>query len=209
MKYLLTSAGIRNPSIHNALLDLLGKPIAECNALCIPTAGYGHPYAGPGPAWSFISGRDECPMTELGWKSVGVLELTALPSVGRERWEEWVRQADVLLVNGGSAPYLARWVRESGLADLLPTLQDTVWVGFSAGSMVLTPRIGEDFLFPGEDDDRTLGVVDFSIFPHVDHPALPENTMSGPRSGRPSSMPRRTRSATTPRSGSSTARSTS
>lgn len=106
MKFLLTSAGIKNTSIHNALLDLLGKPIAEANALCIPTAGYGHPHAGPGPAWSFISGRDECPMTDLGWKSLGVLELTALPSIDKARWVSWVQEADVLLVNGGDALYL-------------------------------------------------------------------------------------------------------
>jgi dipeptidase E len=87
MKLLLTSAGIKNPSIHNALVDLLGKPIAEASALCIPTAGYGHPQTNPGQAWRFISGREpECPMTELGWKSLGVLELTALPSIGEERW---------------------------------------------------------------------------------------------------------------------------
>src|SRR4029453_13958517 len=76
MKFLLTDAGIRNASINKALLDLLGKPIAECNALCIPTAGYGHPDVSPVSAWQFISGRDDRPMTELGWKSVGVLELT-------------------------------------------------------------------------------------------------------------------------------------
>ena len=29
MRLLLTSAGIKNTSIHDALLDLLGKPIAE------------------------------------------------------------------------------------------------------------------------------------------------------------------------------------
>ena len=53
MKLLLTSAGIRNPSIHSALVDLLPKPIEECDALCIPTGSYGHPYAGPGRAcWS-------------------------------------------------------------------------------------------------------------------------------------------------------------
>ncbi len=91
MKLLLTSAGIKNSSIHNALLDLLGKPIAESNALCIPTAGYGHPQGSPGGAWRFISGQEpRCPMTELGWKSLGVLELTALPSVEPERWVSWV-----------------------------------------------------------------------------------------------------------------------
>ncbi len=38
MKLLLTSAGIKNASIHEALVDLLGKPIPQCEALCIPTA---------------------------------------------------------------------------------------------------------------------------------------------------------------------------
>src|SRR5262245_47971909 len=180
MKYLLTSAGIKNTSIHNALIDLLGKPIAECSALCIPTAGYRHPQVQPSRAWRFISGREpECPMTELGWKSVGVLELTALPSIEAERWVSWVRETDVLLVNGGDALYLCYWMRQSGLADLLPSLR-AVWVGLSAGSMVMTPRIGEDFVQgkPPTGDDSTLGIVDFSIFPHLDHPDLPENTMA-------------------------------
>ena len=112
---------------------------------------------------------------------MGVLELTALPSIGEKRWIPWVREADVLLVNGGDALYLCHWMRQSGLADLLPSLHETVWVGLSAGSMVMTPRIGEDFVGwkPAvTGDDRTLGAVDFSIFPHVDHPDLAENTMA-------------------------------
>jgi dipeptidase E len=182
MKLLLTSAGIKNASIHNALLELLGKPIADSRALCIPTAGYGHPQGSPEGAWRFISGREpRCPMCELGWKSLGVLELTALPSIGEDRWVSWVREADVLLVNGGDALYLCHWMRQSGLSDLLPSLGDTVWVGLSAGSMVMTPRVGEDFVESKPSitgDDSTLGVVDFSIFPHLDHPELTENTMA-------------------------------
>jgi dipeptidase E len=180
MKLLLTSAGIQNASIENALVDLLGKPIAESSALCIPTGAYGAPWATPAGPWRFISGNSPQPMTDRGWKSVGVLELTALPSVDRERWVSWVRETDVLLVNGGDALYLAHWLRESGMADLLPSLDDKVYVGFSAGSMALTPRIGEDFVGwqPRSGGDETLGVVGFSIFPHVDHPDLPENTMA-------------------------------
>jgi dipeptidase E len=180
MKLLLTSAGIKNSSIHNALLDLLGKPIADCNALCIPTAGYGHPHMNPEHSWRFISGQEpRCPMIELGWKSVGVLELTALPSLNHERWVSWVKETDVLLVNGGDALYLNHWIRQSGLADLLGSLE-AVWVGLSAGSMVMTPRIGQDFVGwkPSAGGDSTLGVVDFSIFPHLDHKDLPENTMA-------------------------------
>jgi dipeptidase E len=181
MKFLLTSAGVTNTSIHDSLVDLLGKPIAECDALCIPTASYGHPMAGPGRAWAFISGREpRTPMCELGWKSLGVLELTALPSIETERWVQWVREADVLLVNGGDALYLCHWMRQSGLADLLPSLVETIWVGLSAGSMVMTPRIGEDFVQwkPPTAGDETLGVVDFSIFPHVENPDLPTNTLA-------------------------------
>ena len=180
MKLLLTSAGVKNPSIQNALVEMLGKPIAECNALAIPTAGYGHPYGSPGGAWRFISGRSPLPMCDLGWKSVGVLELTALTSIDKERWVRWVREADVLLVNGGDALYLCYWMQQSGLADLLPSLNEMVWVGLSAGSMVMTPRIGEYFVEwkSPSGNDRTLDIVDFSIFPHLDHPDLPKNTMA-------------------------------
>ena len=111
---------------------------------------------------------------------MGVLELTALPSIGKERWVRWVRETDVLLVNGGDALYLCHWMRTSGLADLLPSLHETDWVGLSAGSMVMTPRIGEDFVGwkPPTGGDSTLGIVDFSIFPHLDHELLTENTMA-------------------------------
>jgi dipeptidase E len=181
LKLLLTSAGIKNPSIHNALARLLRKPIAECDALCIPTAAYGHPMAGPTAAYRFIAGLEsETPMIELGWKSVGVLELTALPSLDTDRWMPLVRQTNVLLVGGGDALYLCHWMRQSGLADLLPSLDDLVYVGLSAGSMVMTPAIGEDFVqwkSPGG-ADKALGIVDFAIFPHLDHPNLPENTMA-------------------------------
>ena len=178
MKLLLTSGGVTNASIQQALVDLLGKPIAESTALCIPTAEYGHPMCTPASAWSFVAGPTSKDLTGLGWKSVGLLELTALPSIGRERWPPWVQEADVLLVDGGDAPYLCHWMRESGLADLLPSLTNTVWVGVSAGSMVMTPRIGEDFVaWTSAPDDRTLGVVDFSIFPHVGHEMMPDNTM--------------------------------
>ena len=187
MRLLLTSAGIKNESIRAALVGLLGKPIHEANALCIPTAMYGHPSVGPGTkVWDFISGNEpRTPMAELGWKSVGVLELTALPSLPKDLWMPKVRNADVLLVAGGDAGYLAHWIHASGMVDLLPEIHDTVWVGLSAGSMVMAPHIGDDFVgwtdpALGPDaprNDTTLGLVDFAIFPHLDHPDLPDNTM--------------------------------
>ena len=181
MKLLLTSAGVKNPSIHQALVDMLDKPIADCTALCIPTAQYGHPWVGPGEKpWQFISGRSDNPMVDLGWKSVGVLELTALPSIDEDRWVPLVRETDVLLVAGGDALYLRHWMRESGLEDLLPSLTETVWVGLSAGSMVMPPRIGEDFVGwkSPSGSDETLGVVDFCICPHLAPDDMPGNSMA-------------------------------
>jgi dipeptidase E len=180
MRLLLTSAGIKNARIHDALVDLLGKPIAESSALCIPTASYGHPMAGPGAAWRFISGQEpRCPMCELGWKSLGVLELTALPSIDEERWVPMLEETDALLVNGGDALYLCYWMQQSGLADLLPSLR-AVWVGLSGGSMVMAPNVGEDFVGwkPPSGGDRALGLVDFAMFPHLDHEDLPDNSMA-------------------------------
>jgi dipeptidase E len=179
MKLLLTSAGVRNPSINDALARLLGKPIAEANALCIPTALYGLP-GGPAMAGMLINGIAPIPLCDLGWKSLGVLELTALPSIGEDRWLPAVRETDALLVSGGDPLYLSYWMRKSGLADVLPSLRDVVYVGVSAGSMVLTPDVGENVVFwkPPTDGDATfLGMVDFSIFPHLDHEQAPERSM--------------------------------
>ena len=180
MRFLLTSAGIKNTSIHEALVDLLGKPVAESSALCIPTAVYAIP-GGAAHAWRFLSGQANTPMCELGWKSMGVLELTALPSIDKEHWVPMLQQTDALLVNGGDPLYLCYWMRQSGLADLLPSLRETVYVGLSAGSMVMAPRIGEDFVGwkPPTGGDETLGMVGFSIFPHLDHEMLPDNSMAG------------------------------
>ncbi|MEP7736192.1 Type 1 glutamine amidotransferase-like domain-containing protein [Nocardioides sp. 31GB23] len=181
VKLLLTSGGVTNTSIRQALVDLVGKPIAESTALCIPTAQYGHPSVGPGvKAWEFISGRSSNPMVDLGWRSVGVLELTALPSIHEEHWVPLVREADVLLAAGGDVLYLCHWMRESGLADLLSSLEETTWVGLSAGSMVMTPEVGEDFIQwrPPGGDDSTLGLVDFSICPHLARDGMPGNSMA-------------------------------
>lgn len=177
MKLLLTSAGVKNDTIKSALVDLLAKPIEEADALLIPTGSWGHnSFQG---AWRFIAGQSHLNMANLGWKSLGVLELAALPTMDREQWVPAVEAADVLLANGGDACYIAHHMWASGMDELVPKLGN-VWVGLSAGSMVMTPRIGNDFMTwqPPDGSDRTLGVVDFSIFPHVDHPDLPENTMA-------------------------------
>jgi dipeptidase E len=179
VKLLLTSGGIKNPSIRNALVELLGKPIDQASALCIPTAIYAFP-GGSASAWRLIAGRAASPLCEVGWKSLGVLELTALPSLDRELWVPVVQEIDALLVGGGDPLFLCHWMEESGLADLFPSLTETVYVGVSAGSLVMGHLVGEEFVYgnPPTGGDRGLGVVGFSMFPHLDHPAMPDHAMA-------------------------------
>jgi dipeptidase E len=178
VKLLLTSSGIVNPSIHNALVDLLGKPIAESNALFIPTGIYPFP-GGGGKAWEAICGEAKSPLCELGWKSLGLLELTALPSIQQESWVPTLQETDALLVWGGNVLYLSYWMQESGLADLLPTMKNMVYVGVSAGSIATTPYNCDaewnlQFVPPGSDmalgSERAMGLVDFALCVHLDNP---------------------------------------
>jgi len=193
MKLLLTSSGIKNASIQQALVDLLGKPIEESSALFIPTAIYPFP-GGAIHGYRAITGQAGGPLAGLGWKSIGILELTALPSIDRDAWVPTVQETDALLVWGGDPLYLAHWLRESGLADLLPTLQKTVYVGVSAGAIAATSTFAETYPSPPKGTGellkseaiefdspdgkvtstlvtaRGIGLVDFAVIPHLDHP---------------------------------------
>ena len=202
MKALLTSGGIANGSIRQALVDLLGKPIEESNALFIPTAIYPFP-GGPGMAWRAISGKSASPLSDLGWKSLGILELTVLPNIEEAAWVPTVRDADALLVWGGDPLFLADWMRRSGLAGLLPSLRpEAVYVGVSAGSIAaastfvetyIEPPRGESaplkseevvFTTPDGDVDRILvtgqgaGLVDFAVIPHLENAEHPDASLA-------------------------------
>ena len=178
MKFLLTASGISNKSIHKALVDLLGKPIAESSALVIPTAAYWFAQ-GPEIAYRLISGKATSPLVELGWKSLGVLELTALPSIDKQNWIPLVQEVDALLVGGGDPMYLCDWMRQSGFADQLPLLRpEVVYVGLSAGSMAVTPSFGESYNDRDTRGYRGLGLVDFSLGPHLDNPNMPSNSLA-------------------------------
>jgi dipeptidase E len=185
LKLLLTSGGIRNTSIRDALVELLGKPIAESTALFVPTGIYPFP-GGAEMAWKAISGNTRNPLCDLGWKSLGVLELTALTTIQRESWVPALREADALLVWGGDVLYLRHWMRASGLSDLLPSLSNTVYVGVSAGSIVLTPyncdaefdlRYVPEGSDIGEDADAGLGLVDFALRVHLDVKGFDDSTL--------------------------------
>jgi dipeptidase E len=179
MKLLLTSAGISNKSISNALVELLGKPIEESKALFVPTAIYGI----PGSAEiirKVICGTLGDPFCEAGWKSLGLLELTALPTMKKELWVPMLQETDALLVGGGDCQYLCYWMQQSGLAEMLPSLlSKIVYVGLSAGSMIMT-SFGTTYgnhTLPME-SDKCLGIVDFAIHPHLDHESFPDNSLA-------------------------------
>ena len=200
MKLLLTSSGISNASIRDALVELLGKPIAESTALVVPTAI--HPFSvGPVMAARLIRGEVATPLTDLGWGSLGVLELTALPSIDRAVWTATVEAADALLFWGGDPLYLSFWIQQSGLAELLPSLK-AVYVGTSAGAMAAASTFGETYTEPPSgscspltSEDMTFetpdgpvgrtfvtaagaGLVDFAIIPHLDNPTHPDASMA-------------------------------
>jgi len=188
MKLLLTSSGITNASIHHALVDLLGKPVEESNALIVPTAIY--PFTqGPAGSYQMISGKTKSPFTQLGWKSLGVLELSVLPSIQKEIWIQAIQETDALLVWGGDPLFLSYWFSESGLADILPSLEKLVYVGVSAGSMAVSGIFGETYQDSPATSARPLttqqikfdtfektfitakgaGLINFAIIPHFNN----------------------------------------
>jgi dipeptidase E len=179
LKLLLTSAGISNTSIHNALVELLGKPIADANALFVPTAIYGIPRGGD-IVRRVICGSLGDPFCGLGWKSLGLLELTALPSMKKELWLPMLQETDALLVGGGDCQYLTWWMQLSGLADILSSLlHKMVYVGLSAGSMIMTrygTTYGNHTLPAGA--GKSLGLVDIALHPHLDHEQFPKNSLA-------------------------------
>jgi len=143
MKLLLTSSGISNPSIRAALEDLLEKPIAESTALFIPTGIY--PFKqGQNYAWNPIAGDAASRMCGLGWKSMGILELSVLPSIAESQWIPSLEEADALLVWGGDPVFIQYWMEKSGVADILESVnKDLVYVGVSAGSMIVSKLFAE------------------------------------------------------------------
>jgi dipeptidase E len=189
-KLLLTSAGISNDSIQKALVALLGKPLGEASALFIPTAIYAYP-VGITHGWQILQGQGE-----LGWKTLGILELTALPGLPKELWLPQIEATDAIIVGGGNKFYLSYWMERSGLFELLPRLlrEGKVYVGISAGSMMVTSSLNFDQEYLRKagvyrDDEfdeampsaagsaRTLGLVDFVIRPHLDASYFPQATL--------------------------------
>ncbi len=173
MKLLLTSAGIKNPTLAKAVLDLAGKKAEEINIAFIPTAMN---LTGNDKSW-FIKN-----FKEQGYKKIDIVDISALP---KWNWQPRLEEADVIFASGGTSAHLIRWIEESGLKELLPELLKTkVWVGISAGSVVMAPTLKlsdqektlwykENFGYEGK---KGLGFIDFYIRPHFNAPYRPNIT---------------------------------
>jgi dipeptidase E len=166
MKLLLTSSGITNDSIANALFELTGKKAEETTVVFIPTASN----IEQGDKDWFIT--DLINLKKQGFKSI---EITDISAVDEKIWKPSLERADVLFFEGGNTYYLMRWLNKSGLSKLLPELlKDKVYVGVSAGSMVTNPDFSlklsqiiyeEDML--ETEELKGLNFVDFYFLPHL------------------------------------------
>ncbi|MFA5886815.1 MAG: Type 1 glutamine amidotransferase-like domain-containing protein [Patescibacteria group bacterium] len=166
MKLLLTSNGLSNQSIANALFELTGKPASETTIVFIPTAMN----AARGSKDWFIN--DLYNIKKQGFKFIDIVDISALP---KEVWLPKIESGDVLFFSGGNTYHLMYWLKESGLSELLPELLKTrVYAGISAGSIITNPSIAysssdkikyyeEKF---GYKSETALNLVDFYIYPH-------------------------------------------
>lgn len=165
MKFLLTSSGISNASIERALFELLGKPASETSVAFVPTAAT---MVADDKSW-LIS--DFQAFVERGFKSVDIVDISAVP---KENWLKRFEVADLICFGGGDEQYLVKMMRESGLAEiLLELLQEKVYMGISAGSMVVGKLLPSELtkeLWPEESfvgNEAGMGIYDFSILPHL------------------------------------------
>lgn len=166
MKLLLTSSGITNQSIANALFELTGKKPEDTTVVFIPTASN---IETGDKDWLI---NDLLNLKKLNFKSI---EITDISAVDEEIWKPSVEGVDILFFEGGNTYHLMQWLNKSGLAKMLPELlKDKVYVGVSAGSMVtnkdLALKISQ--IIYSEDLDKDyemagLNYVDFYFLPHL------------------------------------------
>jgi len=171
MKLLLTSGGVSNDSIAQGLFDLVGKKPEDTTLVFVPTAAN---IESGDKSWLI---NDLIDLKKLNLKSIDIVDISAVPMA---IWKARFEGADVLYFEGGNAYYLMDWINKSGLALILPELlKKKVYVGVSAGSMVLSKNLSAEISqeIYGEDFDKTedipaLNLVDFYFLPHMNPPYL-------------------------------------
>ena len=166
MKYLLTSAGIKNNHIAEVLSEMLGKPLVESSILFIPTAANTE---GEDKRWLIENLKD---LEKYNFQSIDILDIAA---VSKDVWLKRFQEKDVICVGGGNEKYLAEVFHSVGMKEVLSDLSDNkVYVGISAGSMVTGTFMPETLypkIFPEEDFGSTvvqpMNIHEFCFIPHL------------------------------------------
>ena len=169
MRLLLTSAGIQNAEIGNAIVRLVKKPVSDIKIVFIPTAA---------TEWAAWIEEDVKHFQEFGFKS---LEIVDISKMSKDKWLPYFEAADLLCFGGGSEFRLMHYVQESGLGTILHELMKTkVYMGISAGSMIACPTLFVDVSHRlyNESTDLTsnvkgFGFVNFQFFPHLNSAFFP------------------------------------
>lgn len=131
MKLLLTSGGLRNRTLINALVELIGKPVDTVKVAFIPTAMNTEP---GDKSWVITQ---TIQLQKIGIAQMDIVDISAIP---KDIWLPRLKESDVIFVNGGNTTHLMRCFNESGLTKELPKLLESrVYVGVSAGSYIATP----------------------------------------------------------------------
>ncbi|MEN9390675.1 MAG: hypothetical protein RLZZ283_775 [Candidatus Parcubacteria bacterium] len=164
MKLLLTSAGIRNKSLADSLQALAGKVPAELKVGFIQTAAN----IEPGNKDWFLTQLER--LHSYGYQWIDIIDIA---DAGVD-WRQRVAVVDVLVVSGGNTFYLLDQMRKSGFDQWLKeNIDSKVYVGISAGSIVMTPSIAiagidnGDINYSAVTDLTGLAFVPFEVSPHT------------------------------------------
>lgn len=173
MKLVLASAGFYTQEIVDTCVKLVGKPQDEITVAVINEA-YAVEHGDHG--WVL----DDLNRIKRYFKAR--MELVNLLALDLETVRQRIELADVIFVVGGHTDYLMSVFRETGFDILLPELLRTkVYVGSSAGSMVVCQRISTEAYAKvyGEADDfgvsEYMGLVDVALKPHLGNKLFPQN----------------------------------
>ena len=172
MKLLLTSAGIQNKSIAQAILDLVGLPAEEIKLVFIPTAAN----VEKGEKLWLIND-----LLHFKEQNYGLLDIVDVAAVPKDIWLPRLEEANLICFGGGNEQFLADVIQKIGLKDiLLELLKTRVYMGISAGSMVAGQFLSPELLkivYPEDNFMRELhpamGLVDCNFVPHLNSPWFP------------------------------------
>jgi dipeptidase E len=173
MKLVLCSEGFHTQNTVDACVELVGKPqnqikVGIINEACAVEQG--------DKRWILDN------LNSVAKHFPAELDIINLLALSIDEVEARLADKDVIFVVGGNTDYLMHVFNKSGFSDLLrKLLEEKVYVGSSAGSMVIGRRISTEAYKQvyGEDQDfgitEYLNLVDLAIKPHLDSDNFPNN----------------------------------